>query len=130
MHLGEVFGSIRAALFVLRQFAADVGTLAPGNGWLRDASHCVIGEHPMLPWLALTFTAARLGFEAQNAAVFRLMRLGSRLETAAGDIIPHAAALPQQAPALAAAVPKKRPAAKTSKKSAPAKRQRKRSKGR
>jgi hypothetical protein len=130
MHLGEVFGSIRAALFVLRQFAADVGTLAPGNGWLRDASHCVIGEHPMLPWLALTFTAARLGFEAQNAAVFRLMRLGSRLETAAGDIIPHAAALPQQAPALAAAVPKKRPAANTSKKSAPAKRQRKRSKGR
>ena len=70
MHLGEVFGSIRAALFVLRQFAADVGTLAPSNGWLGDASHCVIGEHPMLPWLALTFTAARLGFEAQNAQCF------------------------------------------------------------
>jgi len=84
----------------------------------------------MLPWLALTFTAARLGFEAQNAAAFRFMRLGIRPETAAGDIIPHAAALPQQAPALAAAVPKRRPAAKTSKKSAPAKRQRKRSKGR
>ena len=86
----------------------------------------------MLPWLALTFTAARLGFEAQNAAAFRFMRLGSRLEKAAGDIIPHAAvlpdaALPQQAPALAVAAPKKRPAAKTSKKSAPAKRQRKRS---
>src|SRR4051812_32509288 len=29
---------------------------------------------PMLPWLALTFTAARLGFEAQNAAAFRFMR--------------------------------------------------------
>jgi hypothetical protein len=94
----------------------------------------------MLPWLALTFTAARLGFEAQNAAAFRFMRLGSRLEKAAGDIIPHAiphaavlpdaVALPQQAPALAVAAPKKRPAAKTSKKSAPAKRQRKRSKGR
>ena len=84
----------------------------------------------MLPWLALTFTAARLGFEAQNAAAFRFMRFGSRLETAAGEIIPHAAALPEEAPALAAAAPKKRPAAKTSKKSAPAKRQRKRSKGR
>ena len=76
----------------------------------------------MLPWLALTFTAARLGFEAQNAAAFRFMRLGSRR--------PHGVALPQEAPALAVAAPKKRPAAKTSKKSAPAKRQRKRSKGR
>jgi hypothetical protein len=89
----------------------------------------------MLPWLALTFTAARLGFEAQNAAAFRFMRLGSRLEKAAEDIIPHAAVLPDavalpQAPALAVAAPKKRPAAKASKKSAPAKRQRKRSKGR
>ena len=75
----------------------------------------------MLPWLALTFTAARLGFEAQ---------MGSRLEKAAGEIIPHAAALPEEPPVLAAAAPKKRPAAKTSRKSAPAKRQRKRSKGR
>ena len=53
----------------------------------------------MLPWLALTFTAARLGFEAQNAAAFRFMRLGSRPETAAGEIIPHAVALPEEAPA-------------------------------
>jgi hypothetical protein len=29
----------------------------------------------MLPLLALTYTAARIGFEAQNAAAFRLMRL-------------------------------------------------------
>jgi hypothetical protein len=116
--------------FVLRELAADVGTLTPSNGWLGDASHCVIGEHPMLPWLALTFTAARLGFEAQNAAVFRLMRLGTRPETAAGEIIPHAVVLPEEAPSPAVAAPKKRPAAKTSKKSAPAKRQRKRSKGR
>ena len=50
----------------------------------------------MLPWLALTFTAARLGFEAQNAAAFRLMRLGIRPETAAGEIIPHAVALPRR----------------------------------
>ena len=74
----------------------------------------------MLPWLALTFTAARLGFEAQNAAAFRFMRLGIRPETAAGEIIPHTVNLPEEAPALAVATPKKRPAAKTSKKSAPA----------
>jgi hypothetical protein len=114
----------------LRKFAAEVGTLIARNGWLRDASHCVIGEHPMLPWLALTFTAARLGFEAQNAAAFRFMRLGSRPETAAAEIIPPAAALPEETPALAVVAQKKRPAAKTSKKSAPPKRPRKRSKGR
>src|SRR5689334_22483769 len=74
---------------------------------------------PMLPWLALTYTAARLGFEAQNAAAFRLLRLGGRPETAAGKIIPHAVALPEEAPALAVAAPKRRPVAKTSKKSAP-----------
>ena len=92
----------------------------------------------MLPWLALTFTAARLGFEAQNAAAFRLKRFGSRPETAAGEIIPDAPVLPKQAPAaavtalkpVAVAATKKRPAAKTSKKAAPAKRRRKRSKGR
>jgi hypothetical protein len=130
MHLGEVLAASGRLRFDLREVAADVGTLTPSNGWLGDASHCVIGEHPMLPWLALTFTAARLGFEAQNAAVFRLMRLGTRPETAAGEIIPHAVALPAAAPSPAVAAPKKRPAAKTSKKSAPAKRQRKRSKGR
>lgn len=45
----------------------------------------------MLPWLALTYTAARLGFEAQNAAAFRLLRLGGRPETAAGKVIPPCA---------------------------------------
>ena len=53
----------------------------------------------MLPWLALTFTAARLGFEAQNAAAFRFMRLGSRPKAAAEEITPHAVALPEKAPA-------------------------------
>ena len=89
----RVSRSIRAAPSYIAEVAADVGTLIPSNGWLRDASHCVIGEHPMLPWLALTFTAARLGFEAQNAAAFRFMRLGSRLENAAGEIIPHAVSI-------------------------------------
>ena len=32
--------------------------------------------NPMLnPWFAITFQAARLGFEAQNAAALQLMRL-------------------------------------------------------
>ena len=92
----------------------------------------------MLPLLALTYTAARLGFEAQNAAAFRLMRFASRPETAAEEIIPEAPVLPKQAPVaavaalkpVAVAATKKRPAAKTSKKSASAKRQRKRVKGR
>ena len=42
----------------------------------------------MLPWLALTYTAARLGFEAQNAAAFRLLRLGRGItKTAANEIV-------------------------------------------
>ena len=131
MHLGEsVWQQPGGSVLYCASLQTEVGTLIASNGWIRDASHCVIGEHPMLPWLALTFTAARLGFEAQNAAAFSFMRLASWPETAAGEIIPPAAALPEEAPALAVAAPKKRPAAKTSKKSAPAKRQRKRSKGR
>ena len=36
----------------------------------------VIGDFDMLnSWFAITFHAARLGFEAQNAVAFRLMRL-------------------------------------------------------
>ena len=45
----------------------------------------------MLPWLALTYTAARLGFEAQNAAAFRLLRLGRGItKTTANKIVPEA----------------------------------------
>jgi hypothetical protein len=33
------------------------------------------------PWLAITFQAARLGFEAQNAAAFRIFRLIGGLTT-------------------------------------------------
>ena len=43
----------------------------------------------MLAWLALTYTAARLGLEAQNAAAFRLLRLGGGIpKTAADEIVP------------------------------------------
>ena len=44
----------------------------------------------MLPWLALTYTAAHLGFEAQNAAAFRLLRLGRGItKMAADEIVPE-----------------------------------------
>jgi hypothetical protein len=54
----------------------------------------------MLPWLALTYTAARLGFEAQNAAAFRLLRLGRGITKMAADEI-----VPEVPPADAAQVP-------------------------
>jgi hypothetical protein len=43
---------------------------------------------PMLPWLALTYTAARLGFEAQNAAAVQLLRLAGGPKTGADEILP------------------------------------------
>ena len=44
--------------------------------------------NPMLnPWFAITFQAARLGFEAQNAAALQLMRLvGGTSKT---EVRPH-----------------------------------------
>ena len=72
----------------------------------------------MLPWLALTYTAARLGFEAQNAAAFRLLRLGGGITKTAADeivpeaLVPRAAPAPAPAPAPVAAAPKTRHAAK------------------
>ena len=43
----------------------------------------------MLPWLALTYTAARLGFEAQNAAAVQLLRLAGGIpKTGADEIVP------------------------------------------
>jgi hypothetical protein len=40
------------------------------------------------PWLAITFQAIRLGFEAQNAMALRMMRLvGDVSKTAAGGMI-------------------------------------------
>jgi hypothetical protein len=68
----------------------------------------------MLPWLALTYTAARLGFEAQNAAAFHLLRLGLGItKTAANEIVPEAIVPPADTiPAPMAVVPKRRHAAK------------------
>ena len=67
----------------------------------------------MLPWLALTYTAARLGFEAQNAAAFRLLRLGRGIsKTAADEIVPEAIVPPDTAQAPVVVAPKRRRAAK------------------
>ena len=81
----------------------------------------------MLPWLALTFTAARLGFEAQNAAAVQLLRLAGGIpKMGAYEIVPVPPA--HTAPAQLAvaretrhaAAPKTRHAAKKiDKKSAP-----------
>ena len=42
----------------------------------------------MLPLFALTYTAARLGLEAQSAAAFRLLRLGAGITQAAEESFP------------------------------------------
>ena len=71
----------------------------------------------MLPWLALTFTAARLGFEAQNAAAVQLLRLAGGIpKTGADEIVPvppadTAPAQADTAPAQVAVAPKTRHAA-------------------
>ena len=81
----------------------------------------------MLPWLALTYTAARLGFEAQNAAAFRLLRLGGGItKTAADEVVPEAI-VPRAGTAPAPVAPKTRHAAKKiHKKSAPVRKRGKR----
>ena len=60
----------------------------------------------MVPWLALTFTAARLGFEAQNAAAVQLLRLAGGIpRPGADEIVPVRA---DTAPAQVAVAPKMR----------------------
>jgi hypothetical protein len=87
----------------------------------------------MLPLLALTYTATRLGLEAQSAAAFRLLRLGAgitRVTKAADEIVPERPVPPADiAPATVAAAPKRRHAAKkVHKKSAPVRKRSKRAK--
>ena len=80
----------------------------------------------MLEWFSITYNAARLGLEAQNAAAFRLLRLaGGITKTAADEIVPEAIAPPADtgpAPAPVAVAPKRRHAAtQVHKKSTPVK---------
>ena len=57
------------------------------------------------PWFAITFHAARLGFEAQNTAAFRLMRLvGDASKTDAGGTIANEIATPPDVQAAATKV--------------------------
>ena len=80
----------------------------------------------MLTWLALTYTVARLGFEAQNAAAFRLLRLGRGItKMAANEFVPEAIVPPADTTLSPIAVaPKKRLAAKEDHKKSPAVRKR------
>jgi hypothetical protein len=87
----------------------------------------------MLPWLTLTYTAARLGFEAQNAAAFRLLRLGGGItKTAAEELVPEAIVQrADAAPAPVTAAPKnaRHAVKKIHKKSATVSKRGKRAKG-
>jgi hypothetical protein len=57
------------------------------------------------PWFAITFHAARLGFEAQNAVAFRLMRLvGDASKADAGGTIADKIAAPPDVRAAATKV--------------------------
>ena len=57
------------------------------------------------PWFAITFHAARLGFEAQNAMAFRLMRLvGDASKADAGGTIADKIAAPPDVRAAATKV--------------------------
>ena len=49
----------------------------------------------MLPLLAITYTATRLGLEAQSAAAFRLLRLGAGITKSADQIVPSPPFRPQ-----------------------------------
>ena len=84
----------------------------------------------MLPLLALTYTAARLGLEAQSAAAFCLLRLSAGITKTAEEIVPEAPMPPaDMVPAPVAAAPKRRHAAKKiHKKSAPVGKRRQRAK--
>jgi hypothetical protein len=55
------------------------------------------------PWFAITFQAARLGFEAQNAAALQLMRLvGGTSKTPVRGMVADKIAAPPDVPAAAA----------------------------
>jgi hypothetical protein len=86
----------------------------------------------MLPLLALTYTATRLGLEAQSAAAFRLLRLGAGITKRADQLVPASPIPPADiAPAPVAAATKRRHAAKKiHKKSAPVWKRSKRAKRR
>jgi hypothetical protein len=59
--------------------------------------------HMLNPWFAITFQAARLGFEAQNAAALQLMRLvGGTSKTEVRGMVADKIAAPPVVQAAAA----------------------------
>src|SRR3954462_302756 len=95
-----------------RCFVSQVWNGLLSHGLVSPGVHCVIGEQPMLPLLALTYTAARLGFEAQNAAAFRLLRCAG-IAKATEEIVPEARVPPTDIElAPVATAPKRRHATK------------------
>jgi hypothetical protein len=86
----------------------------------------------MLSWLAITYNTTRLGFEAQNAAALRLLRLAAGVSKAAANKInPEQIIPPMEAPpATTPIAPKTRRHArkKVEKKSAPVRKRGKRAK--
>ena len=62
--------------------------------------------HMLNPWIAITFQAARLGLEAQNAMALRLMRLvGDATKTEAHGMIADKIAAPPEQTAATKVVP-------------------------
>jgi hypothetical protein len=88
----------------------------------------------MIEWFSLTCSMARLGFEAQNAAAFRLLRAAAGASKAMPDEIIHEemALIPEKSPVAIAPIPEESPveiapkrrraASKMAPKSAPVKR--------
>jgi hypothetical protein len=87
------------------------GTTAVLGGWRHDANAMRHWRFSVLnPWFAITFHAARLGFEAQNAAAFRFLRLvGNASRTEADEIVSDTIAPPlDSTPAAIKVAPKRR----------------------
>ena len=88
----------------------------------------------MIEWFSLTCSVARLGFEAQNAAAFRLLRAAAGVSKAIPDEIirEEMALIPEKSPVAIAPIPEESPveiapkrrraASKMAPKSAPVKR--------
>ena len=66
----------------------------------------------MIEWFSLTCSVARLGFEAQNAAAFRLLRAAAGVSKAIPDEIREEMALiPEKSPIAMAPILEESPAA-------------------
>jgi hypothetical protein len=90
---------IRNILSQGEQFYTDAGLSMSAS--LRAKHHWRF--HMLNPWFAITFEAARLGFEAQNAAALQLMRLvGGTSKTEVRGMVTDEIAAPPDVPAAAA----------------------------